>query len=126
MRKKKWIALRFSGLLALSMAACGSSPNIENIVSTENETAVLSDEAKKELIILNNRYSELLANTSGRDSSDAIRVNRKTLALISGNRHIEDDDALYTAALRTPDKENRHIKYHVLVCLQLFFLYMSL
>jgi len=80
----------------------------EKKLNTENETAVLSDEAKKELIILNNRYSELLANTSGRDSSDAIRVNRKTLALISGNRHIEDDDALYTAALRTPDKVDEY------------------
>lgn len=80
----------------------------EKKLNTGDETAELSDEAKKELIILNNRYSELLSKTPGHDPSDAIRVNRKTLALISGNRHIEDDDALYTAALRTPDREDEY------------------
>ncbi len=37
MRKKKWIALCLSGLLAFSMAACGSTQNAENTESTETE-----------------------------------------------------------------------------------------
>ena len=80
----------------------------EKKLKRENEAAELSDEAKKELIILNNRYSELLSKTPGHDRRDAIRVNRKSLALITGNRNVEDDDALYTAALRTPDREDEY------------------
>ena len=96
---------------ALEYTPLKSGSNLELIeneingdkIQAQNNGSELSEKDKTELIILNNSYSDLISENKAADPDSLISLNKKSLSLLTGKKYTEDNNAQYTADLRTSD-----------------------